>query len=158
MFGVCLRYARDRNEADDMAQDAWIKIFGKLDKVREVATFSGWLRTLTVNCCLENLRRRRIKINDDAAARLADGNEPLPESLHVSPTAIASMSADELVAHINQLPEGYRLVFNLVALEGYSHKEAADALGITASTSRSQLTRARDMLQRRLAQVLSVCL
>ena len=158
MFGVCLRYARDRNEADDMAQDAWIKVFGKLDKVREAATFAGWLRTLTVNCCLENLRRRRISVSDDAAARLADGNEPLPVSLQVSPTAVASMSADELVAHINQLPEGYRLVFNLVALEGYSHKEAADALGITASTSRSQLTRARDMLQRRLAQVLSVCL
>ena len=159
VFGVCLRYARDRPEADDMAQEAWVRAFTRLDGYRDDGSFEGWLRRVTVNTCISYLRkRRRLAVDDLAAERLAEGDAPLPSALHVAPAALAELSAQELAAHVAALPEGFRLVFNLVALEGYSHAEAAEALGITESTSRSQLTRGRAWLQRRLAKFAPVCL
>ena len=158
VFGVCLRYAATREEADDWAQDAWVQVFTKLGQYAGTGEFGAWLRRLTVNCCLQHLRRNRIKIDGAAAAALAEGESALPERMHIAPEVIANMSAAELVTHIDALPVGYRLVFNLVAVEGYSHTEAAEALGISVSTSRSQLTRARTTLQRRLAHVLTFTL
>ncbi len=153
-----MRYARDQHEADDMAQEAWMLAFSKLDRYAATGEFGAWLRTLTVNSCLQVLRKRKLQVDESVSERLAGGDQPLPDNMRLDPTAISTMSADELVAHIQQLPEGFRMVFNLVAIEGYSHAEAAAALGIEVSTSRSQLTRARAQLQQRLKSLLAVCL
>ena len=158
VFGVCLRYASTREEADDWAQDTWVAAFAKLGQYRSEGDFGAWLRRVCVNTCLQHLRRGHLLVDAAAAERLAEGTGPIPEALHVAPDALARLSAAELVAHVNALPAGYRLVFNLVAVEGYSHAEAAEALGITVSTSRSQLVRARTALQRRLAGLLTVSL
>jgi RNA polymerase sigma-70 factor (ECF subfamily) len=158
VFGVCLRYASDEQQADDMAQDAWIRAFHKLDSFRGEGSFDGWLRRLTVHCCLQFLRKQKLPIDDGAAERLAHGDHPLPSALQVEATAVQQLTAEELLNYIQELPEGFRVVFNLVAIEGYSHAEAAKMLGISESTSRSQLTRARTKLQESLSKLFALCL
>ncbi len=157
VFGVCLRYARDRSQADDFAQEAWVQAFTKLTQFAGDGEFGAWLRKLAVNTCLMELRRRRDSDWMEAEA-LFNGKQELPAKLQLEPTALTALSASELLAHIQGLPEGFRLVFNLVAIEGYSHAEAALALGIAESSSRSQLTRARTLLQRKLASIVSLCI
>ena len=150
LFGIARRYARDRSEAQDFAQDAWVRIFRKLDTFGFNGSLEGWLRRVTVTVALRNIQRRGLDVRELPGS--------LPESHRVAPTAIARLGADELLAYIEELPEGYRLVFNLFAVEGYSHNEIAEMLDIEASTSRSQLTKARKLLQRRISQLIPVCL
>ena len=150
VFAICRRYAPDADTARDFAQEAWLRAFAKLDTYQHDGSLEGWLRRLTARHCVSLLRKR--------GAVTAELPAVLPQGLHVEPDVVDALSAEELRRHIAALPEGYRLVFNLVAVEGFTHAEAAEALGITASSSRSQLTRARAALQRRLAQLLSVCL
>ena len=154
VFGVCRRYASDYAEAEDFAQDAWLHAFAKLGDCREAAGLGGWLRRVAVTTCLMALRRRRVAVDGAAAEALARGDTPLPEGLHVAPEVLSRMSAAEIVAYVAALPDGFRAVFNLVAVEGYSHAEAAEALGITPASSRSQLTRARASLRARLTRTL----
>ena len=155
VFGVCLRYAQDAQEADDFAQETWIQALTHLNQYRADGEYGAWLRRVAVTCCLQQLRRRRKQINwANAATELAASHR----HGQLDPTAIANLSAEELLGHIQQLPDGHRLVFNLVAVEGYSHAEAAAALGIAESSSRSHLTRARQSLQQRLAHLLTLCL
>ena len=150
-----MRYARDRSEADDLAQEAWMQAFTKIDLYRHEGPFEAWLRRVAVNTCLMELRRRRIqvqelnveKINAEAASRIS-----------VDPAVLDALKTEELMKQIQTMPDGFRQVFNLVAIDGHSHDEAAHMLGITPGTSRSQLTRARLFLQKRLAQLLPVCL
>ena len=158
MFGVCLRYAASRAEADDWAQDAWVAAFGKLDQYRGGGDFGAWLRRVAVNTCLMHLRRRRGARVDPLVAEHLSTGHALPQGLHLDPSVLAELNAEDLLGYVQVLPPGFRTVFNLVAIEGYTHAEAAEALGITANTSRSQLTRARAALQARLAQLLPVCL
>ena len=150
VYGVCRRYAPDADVAYDFAQEAWLRAFAKLDTYRHGGSLEGWLRRLTARRCVSLLRGRGVATTQLPAV--------LPEGYHVEPAVIDALSAEELRAHVTALPEGYRLVFNLVAVEGLSHAEAAETLGISAATSRSQLTRARAALQRRLVQLLTVCL
>ena len=140
VFGICLRYGRSRAEAQDFSQETWLMIFRKLDRYAGAGSFEGWLRRVTANCCLSGLRATGLTFTELPPV--------LPTGLHVDPTALSELGAAELAAHVASLPEGYRLVFNLVAVEGFSHAEAAEALGISESSSRSQLTRARAALQR----------
>lgn len=149
MFGIALRYGRSRAEAEDFSQEAWLLLFRKLDRYGGEGSFEGWLRRLTANCCLSGLRRGGLDLTEIPPV--------LPEGLHVEPDAPSQLGAEELAAHVAALPEGYRVVFNLVAVEGFSHAEAAAALGISESSSRSQLTRARTALQRRLAKTAPTC-
>ena len=150
VYTICLRYAPDADAARDFAQEAWLRAFAKLDTYAHDGSLEGWLRRLTARHCVSLLRKRGV--------RTAYLPEVLPKGYHVEPEALDALSAEELRAHVRALPEGYRLVFDLVAVEGFTHAEAAEALGITAATSRSQLTRARAALQRRLAKILPVCL
>ena len=150
VYGICRRYAPDADTAYDFAQEAWLRAFAKLDTYQHDGSLEGWLRRLTARRCVSLLRKRGLATAELPAV--------LPKGLHVEPEALDALSAEELRAHVASLPEGYRLVFNLVAVEGLTHAEAAEALGISAATSRSQLTRARAALQRRLAQLLTVCL
>ena len=159
VFGVCLRYANDRAEADDWAQDTWVTAFTKLDQYHGEGPFGAWLRRLAVTTCLMQLRRRKrlsVDVTTAAALMAADGHSA--EGLRIDPAVVADLDAEELIGYIQSLPEGFRAVFNLVAIEGYSHAEAAEALGITVSTSRSQLTRARAALQARLQKLILLCL
>lgn len=139
LFPVCLRYASCRNEAEDWMQDAWIKIFSKLADFRNEGSFEGWTRRVTVTTCLENLRKKSILFEQTELARLPHTSE----DNHV----LASLSAAELTQVIQNLPPGYRAVFNLFVMEEFSHEEIAVRLGISVGTSKSQLARARQLLK-----------
>ncbi|MDR2969758.1 MAG: sigma-70 family RNA polymerase sigma factor [Tannerellaceae bacterium] len=143
MMGVCLRYAGDRETARDLLQDGFVKVFVGLDSYAEAGSFEGWMRKVFVNTALEYLRKSDV-LRD--AMDLDDTAEPV----RYDNSVISQMSAVELTQIINALPAGFRTVFNLFAVEGYSHKEIGEMLHITESTSRSQYTRARQMLQRRI--------
>lgn len=164
VLGVCLLYARDRAEAEDWAQDTWVRALTQLGSFRAEGPFQAWLRTLAVTTCLKKLRRKRPHVLSLAATDFASNSTSNPGELarqaypHVDPSVISQLSAEELLTAIQALPEGFRLVFTLVAVEGYSHAETAELLGISESSSRSQLTRARRSLQQRLANLLAQCL
>ena len=138
MYAVCLRYARSAADASDILQDGFVKVYGKLDQFQFQGSFEGWIRRIMVNTALRTYQRQRFDME-------SSGYENLPDA-PVDPDAVSSLSEAELLALIARLPEGYRVVFNLVAIEGYSHAEVAELLGIQESTSRSQLTKARRWL------------
>lgn len=138
MYAVCLRYARDPADAADMLQDGFVKVFTKLDQYHFQGSFEGWIRKIMVNTALRTYQRQRFDLEQS-------GYETLPEH-PVDPDAVSRLSEEELLALIAKLPDGYRVIFNLVAIEGYSHAEVAHILGIQESTSRSQLTKARRWL------------
>lgn len=149
VYAFCLRYARDRTEASDLAQEVWMRAFRKIDLYDGTGAFEGWLRRLAANCCLKAIQRRRLRFEEIP--------EVLPQNSAVAPEALADLQADELLTYIAELPDGYREVFNLVAVEGFSHRSVAERLDISEGTSRSKLTRARSLLQRRLRK-LNLCL
>lgn len=138
MYAVCLRYARTPSDAADILQEGFVKVFTKLNQFQFQGSFEGWVRRIMVNTALRAYQRQRFEHE-------SSGFEQLPES-PVDPDALAVLSEEELLRLISRLPDGYRVVFNLVAIEGYSHAEVAESLGIQESTSRSQLTKARRWL------------
>lgn len=142
LFPVCLRYASNRDEAEDWMQDSWIKIFGKLVDFRNEGSFEGWTRRVTVTVCLENLRKKNILFEQTELSKLqfhADDHGP-----------ISTLSTSELIQVIQALPTGYRTVFNLYVMEEFSHEEIAVRLGISVGTSKSQLARARQLLKEKI--------
>lgn len=143
MMGVCLRYAGDRETARDLLQDGFVKVFTSLASYAEAGSFEGWMRKIFVNTALEHLRKSDV-LRD--AVDLDNTAEPVQSDNSV----ISQMSAAELMQIVNALPAGFRTVFNLFAVEGYSHREIGEMLHITESTSRSQYTRAKQMLQHRI--------
>lgn len=138
MYAVCLRYARSSSDAADILQEGFVKVFTKLDQFQFQGSFEGWIRRIMVNTALRAYQRQRFDYE-------SSGYEQLPEA-PVDPDAVSNLSEAELLRLISRLPDGYRVVFNLVAIEGYSHAEAAEMLNIQESTSRSQLTKARRWL------------
>ena len=139
MLAVCLRYTRHRMEAEDILQDAFIKVFDNIGRFEFKGSFEGWIRRIVINTALKNYSKKSFKQEQI-------GLENQPE-LPLDPEIYSNLEEEELLRLINRLPDGYRLVFNLYAVEGYSHKEIAELLGIQESTSRSQLVKARKMLQ-----------
>lgn len=139
MYAVCLRYARTREDAADILQEGFLKVFTKLGQFQFQGSFEGWVRRVMVNTALRAYQKQRYDFEQS-------GYERLPETA-VDPDAVAILSEAELLKLVLNLPDGYRAVFNLVAIEGYSHAEAAELLGIQESTSRSQLTKARRHLE-----------
>lgn len=142
LMTICLRYSCDRPEAEDMLQDAFIKIFSHIRQYKFEGSFEGWLKRIVVNCALKTIQKKKtrfleISIHDTAA--------PQSDSFILS-----GLSEDELIKLINSLPDGYRIVFNLYVMEGFSHDEIAAMLGIQAATSRSQLVKARKLLQKQI--------
>ncbi|UOR06852.1 sigma-70 family RNA polymerase sigma factor [Hymenobacter aerilatus] len=142
MLSVCLRYLRHREDAEEVMIGGFVKVFRALDQYRNEGSFEGWIRRIMVNEALGQLRRKEplhLAIDD------------VPSTAAVTPaTADTQLQADDMLALLAELPAGYRTVFNLYALEGYSHPEIAELLGISEGTSKSQLSKARAMLQRRL--------
>ena len=141
LMSICRRYVGSGN-AEDLLQDTFIRVFQYLVQYRHDGSFEGWIRRVCVNTCIRHLEKaKRLQIDFVA--------EGMPEYA-VEPDVIHKMSADELLALIDKLPDGYRTVFNLSVIEGFPHKEIAGLLGIEESSSRSQLTKARKYIQRSL--------
>lgn len=133
MFGVCLRYTRNREEAEDFLQDGFLKVFQKLSSYKGEGSLEGWIRRVIVNTCLDHIRQQKMLWND-----FEEVNEPAEDA-----TVLNKLQAADLLELIRQLPPGFRTVFNLFAIEGYSHKEIGDLLNISEGTSKSQFARAR---------------
>ncbi|EJX01551.1 RNA polymerase ECF-type sigma factor [gut metagenome] len=143
MMGVCLRYVNDRETARDLLQDGFVKIFTSIGSYSGIGSFEGWMRKIFVNCALEYLRKSDV-------LKEATDLDNTAELIDTDSSAISDISAAELMNMVKELPAGFRTVFNLFAIEGYSHKEISEMLNITDSTSRSQYTRAKQLLQKKI--------
>ena len=139
---ICRRYAGNQLEAEDMLQEAFISIFSHINQFKFDGSFEGWLKRITVNAALKILQRRKIKV----IGVTHDHHELESRDVDV----LSDLNAEDLLKLISQLPDGYRMIFNLYAIEGYSHDEIAAMLKIKAATSRSQLSKARAMLKDRI--------
>lgn len=146
MFGVCLRYSKNRMEAEDILQEGFIKVFNNLSQYRNQGSLEGWVRRTMVNTAINHYKRFSKHFNELDIDDLEIG--PV-----TSETALDSISAKELLALIQELPKGYRVVFNLNILEGYTHKQIAEILDISENTSKSQLSRARSLLQKQILKL-----
>jgi RNA polymerase sigma-70 factor (ECF subfamily) len=144
MYGLCCRYVKDSMEAEDILITAFTKIFEKIDQFKQEGSFEGWIRRIVVNEALTSLRKKRsLYLETDLEQADYDPNyKNLSDHLE----------AEDLLAIVNELPAGYRIVFNMYAIDGYSHKEIAEHLGISENTSKSQLSRARTYLQKILKE------
>lgn len=147
MLGVCQRYARNNEDAEDILQDAFIKIFSKINQFKSEGSFEGWIRRIVVNTALTKYSLLRYD-------KEIPGNY-INENLEIitDPAAYEHLTEKDLLVLINELPDGYRIVFNLHVLEGYQHAEIGEMLGIQAATSRSQLLKARQMLQKQILEL-----
>lgn len=137
LFSVCLKYSRNYAEAEDNLQDAFITIFKKIEQYKNKGSFEGWMKRVTINTVLQQYRNQ--KVFDIVNENIIDDVE-----LDVDEDAL---SIDYLLQIIQELPDRYRLVFNLYVLDGYSHKDIADMLDINIGTSKSNLARARYILR-----------
>ena len=142
MMGVCLRYTKDVEEAQDVLQIGFVKVFEKLHLFNNEGSLEGWIRKVLVNCALDQIRKNK-KFDDNVDLskvdfQMASENENVLEHL----------SANDLLKIIQEMPTGFRTVFNLYAIEGYTHQEIADQLNISINTSKSQYSRARVYLQK----------
>ena len=140
MLSVCYRYAKSREDAEDMLQEGFIKVFGQLKQFQSRGALEGWIRKIIVHTCINNLKKNK-KFTESVDLIHASG-------VHIREDNVPSIvQAKQVVECIRMLPIGYRTVLNLFAVEGYSHREIAGMLDIEESTSRSQYTRAKAMLE-----------
>lgn len=146
MYAVCIRYMGDRESAADILQDGFVTLFSKLGSYSGEGSFEGWARKIFVNTALMSLRKK------DALKQSGDIEEAHSLSSE-DPGALQKIGYAELMKLVMSLPPGFRTVFNMYVIEGFSHKEIAEALGISEVTSRSQLQRARVMLQQKIKQL-----
>lgn len=149
MYALCCRYIPDRMQAEDILVTAFTKIFNRIDQYKGEGSFEGWMRRIVVNEALTYLRRNKnmyLETDMEAAERQ-------PDLARLE----NDLEAEDLLRLIAQLPSGYRMVFNLYAIDGYSHKEIAEQLGISENTSKSQLSRARVHLQNNLLKLEKSC-
>jgi len=145
MFGVCLRYAKDRTEAEDNLQDGFVKVFGNIEKFRHEGSFEGWVRRIMVNVSLSKFRKQHVLYTVEDIG--------IYETQSFSEEILAKIAAEDLIGLIQQLPPRYRMVFNLFVMEGMSHQEIGEAMNISEGTSKSNLARARDILKRKVLEL-----
>lgn len=146
MMSICLRYMRSAEDAQDVLQEAFIKVFKNIDSYKGNGPLGGWIRRIVINTALIHLRR------DKKWSFKEEINEVQGLAME-TPDALDKMSAEELMKVIEQMPDGYRTVFNLYAIEGYKHKEIAEQLGITESTSKTQYRKARNHIQKLIKEL-----
>jgi RNA polymerase sigma factor (sigma-70 family) len=142
MFGICLRYAGNFEDAQDILQEGFIKVYDKIHQFAFKGAFEGWIRKIMVNTALEKYRLHYRLVSMDEMALYPEAEE--------SENISSEIDAQELLQMIQELSPRYRVVFNLYALEGFSHKEIGDMLGISEGTSKSNLSRARIILQEKV--------
>ncbi len=147
MYGVCLQYAKDYTEAEDVLQEGFIKVFTKINQYDGKGAFGGWIRRIMVNCALEKFRKQN---NLFTVSEICEYDSKL-----VCDDILAEISSKELLDMIQELTPQYRTVFNLYAIEGYPHQEIAEMLNITEGTSKSNLSRARVILQEKVKELYS---
>ncbi len=144
IYSLCRRYLPDAMDAEDVLVSTFVKVFDRIAQYRNEGSFEGWIRRIAVNESLTWLRKNK-SMYADVPLEMANGNRYLsPLSDH--------LEAEDLLKLVAELPPGYRIVFNLFAIDGYSHEEIAQRLGINVNTSKSQLCRARALLQKQLLQ------
>ncbi len=139
MYAVCLRYAGNAPEAEDILQEGFIKVFKKLESFRSEGSFEGWVRRIFVNTAIEHFRRKKY------LTPVTEKEESYLEGHYLS--ALDGLAEKDILKLVQELSPGYRTVFNMYVVEGYSHKEIAGMLGISEGTSKSQLSRAKSILQ-----------
>ena len=139
MYGVCLRYASNAEEAEDILQEGFIKIFNKIDSYRGEGSFEGWIRRIFVNTAIEHFRKKTY------LQPITETEENTVEGKYLS--VLDNLAEKDIIQLIQQLSPGYRTVFNMYVVEGYTHKQIAEMLGISEGTSKSQLSRAKLILQ-----------
>ena len=139
MYGVCLRYAGNAEEAEDILQEGFIKVFNKIGSFRSEGSFEGWIRRIFVNTAIEHFRKK-IYLQP-----ITDYEEDTVEGKYLS--VLDSLAEKDIIQLVQQLSPGYRTVFNMYVVEGYTHKQIAEALNISEGTSKSQLSRAKLILQ-----------
>lgn len=144
MYGICMRYVKNAMQAEDVLVMAFTKVFERIEQFKGDGSFEGWIRRITVNEALTALRRSRVM--------MIQTDLEYAECELCYDTISDHLEAEDLLRLIEKLPPGYRIVFNMYAIDGYSHKEIAEQLGITENTSKSQLSRARTHLQKLLAE------
>lgn len=147
LLGICQRYVSDKAEAEDILQDSFLKIFFNIKDYSGTGSFIGWLRKVTVNTAITNYHKNlkfRYHIEIEEFVSVETGTESFEEDFFTS---------DELYKVLNDLPAGYRMVFNLYAVEGYKHKEIAKMLSIDTNTSKSQYSRAKAAIREKLAKL-----
>lgn len=146
MYAICLRYADNQQSAEDILQEGFVKVFNNLDKFRSEGSFEGWMKRIFVNTSIEHYRKTvagRRFVDLDDVHHLKNG----------AASAESELMKEDLMSMVQKLPIGYRTVFNLYAIEGYTHREISDMLGISEGTSKSQLARARATLQKMLKRL-----
>ena len=139
MYGVCLRYAGNTEEAEDILQEGYIKIFKKIGSYRGEGSFEGWIRRIFVNTAIEHFRRKTY------LQPITEKEESTVEGTYL--TVLDNLAEKDIIGLVQQLSPGYRTVFNMYVVEGYPHKQIAEILGISEGTSKSQLSRAKLILQ-----------
>jgi RNA polymerase sigma factor (sigma-70 family) len=143
MLSVCLRYIKNTEKAEDVLQDGFIKVFVNLLNYKHSGVLEGWIRRIIVNTCLDELKKnKKLLLNISV--------EEVEYKLESNDFVLEQMMADDLLKLIQSMPEGYRVIFNMFAIEGYTHQEIATKLGISESTSKSQYLRARAYLKNRI--------
>jgi len=140
LFALCLKYSKTKQEAEDNLQDAFITIFNKVDQFKHIGSFEGWMKRIVINTALQSYREKKV-------LNLVEENYPDEVEVEVNESDI---SLDFLLKIIQELPERYRMVFNLYVLDGFSHKEIASLMGIAEGTSKSNLSRARLILKEKV--------
>jgi len=147
LLGVCLRYASDKAEAEDILQDSFLKIFSNIKDFSGTGSFIGWLRKVAVNTAITHYHKNlkyRYHVDIEEYVSVETGTTSFEEDFFTS---------DELYKVLNELPTGYRMVFNLYAVEGYKHKEIAEILGVDTNTSKSQYSRAKAVIRDKLEKL-----
>ena len=143
MLSVCLRYMKNTEQAEDVLQDSFIKVFLNIGNYNNSGVLEGWIRRIIVNTCLDELKKNKkllLNVSVEEVEYKLESNDFVQEQ----------MMADDLLKLIQSMPEGYRVIFNMFAIEGYAHQEIATKLGISESTSKSQYLRARAYLKNRI--------
>jgi RNA polymerase sigma factor (sigma-70 family) len=143
MYAICMRYADNPDTAKDLLQEGFVRVFRALDRFRFEGSFEGWMKRIFINNCIEYYRSHK------SDPWVSDVDEAV--GLEAEDHTISNLGLEELMKAIQSLPTGYRTVFNLFAVEGYTHREIAEQLQISENTSKTQLLKARNMLQRILA-------
>lgn len=149
MFSLCIRYVGDRELAEDVLQDGFITLFTRLDSYKGDGSFDGWARKIFVTTALMSLRKKD-------ALKMSEELEVVRGMKAETTTQLQNIGYKDLMNLVTQLPPGFRTVFNLYAVEGYSHKEISEMLGINETTSRTQFSRARSWLQNKIKEIENV--
>ncbi len=145
MFGVCLRYAKSKEEAEDVMADVFVQVFTKLSSFKRDGSFEGWIRRIVVNTSITAYRSNlKFNLNDEISEVRDVSNNDV--------SAIELLNVQQIKNIIQQMPDGYRMVFNLHVIEGYNHREIGEILGINEGTSKSQFSKARKWMQAKLEQ------